>query len=213
MERLGVSYVDIIQCHDIEFAADLDQIARETIPTLVELKKEGKTRAIGITGYPVEVFPYVLSCMEDGQVDVVLSYCNLCLQNDRLKLMLDGLKNRFGVGVINASALSMGMLTSGGPPEWHPADEETKAAARRADEFCKSKGADFAAVALQFALAEGRIASTLVGIDSVQTLEKNLETLRKKVDWDLVEQVQRIFDGARNRTWTSGIITGNQSLS
>lgn len=31
-----------------------------------------------------------------------------------------------GVGVINASPLSMGLLTEQGPPAWHPASDEIK---------------------------------------------------------------------------------------
>lgn len=209
MERLGVSYLDIIQCHDIEFASDIDQIARETIPALNKLKQAGKVKAIGITGYPVEVFPYVLSCVEPGAVDVVLSYCNYCLQNDRLSLLLDGLK-RHGVGVINASALSMGLLTPNGPPHWHPVDAETKAAARKASALCATRGSDLATVALQFAMhAEGSsIASTLVGIDSVSTLKKNITVMTSEPDWALIDEVREVFKGVHNRRWSSGRYLG-----
>ncbi|HEY1121737.1 MAG TPA: aldo/keto reductase, partial [Haloferula sp.] len=40
LKRLGVDCVDLIQCHDIEFA-DHDVIVNETLPTLLELKKQG----------------------------------------------------------------------------------------------------------------------------------------------------------------------------
>ena len=211
MQRLGVEHLDIIHCHDIEFAKDIDQIATETIPALNKLKAEGKVKAIGITGYPLEVFPYVLSCAEPGSIDVVLSYCNYCLQNDRLSLMLDGLK-RHGVGVVNASALSMGMLTPKGPPAWHPADKDTKEAAKKASAYCNSRGSDLATVALQYAIRSrsGRIASTLVGIDSVATLEKNLALLGSEPDWDLIHDVQDIFKDVRNRRWDSGHYLGYQ---
>lgn len=209
MERLGVDYIDIIQCHDIEFADDIDQIATETLPALSELKREGKVKAIGITGYPTEIFPYILSCVEPGVVDVVLSYCNYCLQNDRLSLQLDALK-RHGVGIINASALSMGLLTPSGPPEWHPADSETKAAARRANELCTSRGSDLATVALQYALFSSKdlIATTLVGIDSVSTLEKNIAVMTSPQNWELINEIKNIFKDVRNRRWDSGNYKG-----
>lgn len=211
MKRLGVEYLDIIYCHDIEFAKDIDQIATETIPALQKLKEQGKVKAIGITGYPLEIFPYVLSCARPGSIDVVLSYCNYCLQNDRLSLMLDGLE-RHGVGVINASAMSMGMLTPNGPPEWHPADNETKEAARKASALCASRGGDLATAALQYAFRSsgGRIASTLVGIESVETLEKNLDLLKCEPDWDLIRDAQDTFKGVRNRRWDSGRYLGFQ---
>ncbi|KAA8536326.1 hypothetical protein F0562_028804 [Nyssa sinensis] len=59
LERLQLDYVDILQCHDIEFGS-LDQIVNETIPALQKLKETGKIRFIGITGLPLEIFTYVL---------------------------------------------------------------------------------------------------------------------------------------------------------
>ena len=37
LERLGLDYIDLIQCHDIEFT-NLEQIAYETLPALQKLK-------------------------------------------------------------------------------------------------------------------------------------------------------------------------------
>lgn len=36
------------------------QIVNETLPTLLSLRAEGRIRAIGITGYPLDIFSYVL---------------------------------------------------------------------------------------------------------------------------------------------------------
>ena len=54
-KRLNVDYIDLLQCHDIEFA-DLNQIAFETLPVLIQLKKAGKIGHIGITGLPLKIF-------------------------------------------------------------------------------------------------------------------------------------------------------------
>lgn len=210
MKRLGVSYLDIVQCHDIEFG-DLDQIVKETIPALNKLKKAGKIGAVGITGYPLEIFPYVLSCVEPGSVDTVLSYCHYCLQNDRLRLLFDALK-KHNVGVINASPLSMGLLTPGGPRDWHPADAETKEAARQASKLCAERGSNLASVAMQFALGvdSGFVANTLVGIDSVDTLDRNIGLMSSQPDLELIAEVQDVFRGVQNRRWSSGKFIGYQ---
>lgn len=209
MKRLGVSYIDIVQCHDIEFG-DLDQVAKETIPALQKLKESGKIGAIGITGYPLEVFPYVLSCVDPGAVDVVLSYCNYCLQNDRLSMLFESLK-REKVGLINASALSMGLLTSKGGPDWHPADAETKLIAKQAAEVCKERGTDLGTVAMQFALKADAedVASTLVGIESVGTLRKNIGLIDDEVDEEIIREVSEMFTTVKNRRWKSGCILGS----
>lgn len=47
-----------------------------------------------------------------------------------------------GVGVINASAISMGLLSNRGPPGWHPAHNFQKEACAAAAAHCKSQGVD-----------------------------------------------------------------------
>ena len=46
--RLGVDYLDICLCHDIEFV-EMSQIVNETLPALQTLKDQGKVRFIGIS--------------------------------------------------------------------------------------------------------------------------------------------------------------------
>lgn len=204
MNRLNVDYIDIIQCHDIEFG-DLDQVATETIPALLKLKESGKVRAIGITGFPLEIFPYVLEAAPPGSIDVILSYCHHTVQNDRLKLLLPAMKRR-GVGVINASPLCMGLLTDRGGPDWHPADDETKAACREASRFCKENGLDLPTLALSFAhnVDPTMISSTLVGIDSIDTLKKSIDIFQGECQTKAIEQVQKILAPVANRRWRSG---------
>lgn len=97
----------------------------ETIPALQKLKAAGKTRFIGITGLPLEVFTYVLDRVPSGSVDVILSYCHYSINDTALVDLLPYLKSK-GVGVITASPLAMGLLTESGPPMWHPASAELK---------------------------------------------------------------------------------------
>ncbi|KAK5985690.1 hypothetical protein GCK32_021834 [Trichostrongylus colubriformis] len=41
-----------------------------------------------------------------------------------------------GIGVLNGSPLSMGLLTERGPPPWHPADDFIKEACLAATHYC-----------------------------------------------------------------------------
>ena len=59
LTRIQLDYVDIIQCHDIEFG-NLDQIIEETLPALAKLRENGVVRHIGITGLPLKIFTYIL---------------------------------------------------------------------------------------------------------------------------------------------------------
>ncbi|KAH7689833.1 L-galactose 1-dehydrogenase protein [Dioscorea alata] len=207
LQRLKLDYVDILQCHDIEFGS-LDQIVNETIPALQKLKETGKIRFIGITGLPLDIFTYVLDRVPPGSVDVILSYCHYSINDSTLLDLLPYLKSK-GVGVISASPLAMGLLTENGPPEWHPASSELKSACKAAANHCKEKGKNISKLALQYSLKNKEVASVLVGMNSVKQVEENvgaaLELLNIGQDDDLLEEVETIFAPVKNQTWPSGI--------
>ena len=80
LHRLGTDHLDIILCHDIEFV-ERQQVVDETIPALREIQQAGKVRYIGISGYPMSNFRFIL---EQTDLDVVLSYNHYTLQNTML---------------------------------------------------------------------------------------------------------------------------------
>src|SRR3954470_2399020 len=129
-QRLGVDYIDLLQCHDIEFA-DLDQIVNETLPALVKLRAAGRIGHIGITGLPLKIFPAVLDRTAPGVVETILSFCRYELNDTALGELVPYLKGK-SIGVINASPTGMGLLTERGVPNWHPAPAPMVATARAA---------------------------------------------------------------------------------
>lgn len=207
LERLQLDYVDILQCHDIEFGS-LDQIVNETLPALQKLKQAGKIRFIGITGLPLGIFTYVLDRVPPGTVDVILSYCHYSINDSTLEDLLPYLKSK-GVGVISASPLAMGLLTEAGAPEWHPASSELKAACRAAVDHCKGKGKNISKLALQYSLANTDISSVLVGMKSVKEVEENiaaaLELATAGVDEETLSEITDILKPVKNQSWPSGI--------
>ncbi|HLH81078.1 MAG TPA: aldo/keto reductase [Chthonomonas sp.] len=198
LQRLGVETIDVIQCHDIEFGS-LNQIVEETLPALERLRQQGKVRFIGITGYPLYIFRYVLP---RAKVDTVLSYCRYTLCNTDLESLLPWFQEQ-KLGIVNASPLAMGLLTDAGPPNWHPASEALRMAAAQAAAFCREKGKDLAELALQFALANPAIHVTLVGMADRKTLERNLRCVGAMPDLQLLHKVRGFFQGIVT-TWPSG---------
>ncbi|CAN4107873.1 unnamed protein product [Withania somnifera] len=207
LERLQLDYVDILQCHDIEFGS-LDQIVNETLPALLKLKQAGKIRFIGITGLPLGIFTYVLDRVPPGTVDVILSYCHYSINDSTLEDLLPYLKSK-GVGVISASPLAMGLLTEAGGPEWHPASSELKAVCRAAADHCKERGKNISKLALQYSLSNGDISSILVGMKSVKEVEENiaaaLELTTAGMDEGTLSEITDILKPVKNQTWPSGI--------
>jgi L-galactose dehydrogenase len=123
----------------------------ETIPALIALQKAGFVRHIGITGLPIKLYPLVLSRIPSGTLEVCLSYCHYCL-NDRTLVSILPQMEKHNVAVINASCLSMGLLTAKGPPEWHPAPQELKDAAALAAKVASEQGQDISELALMWAV-------------------------------------------------------------
>jgi L-galactose dehydrogenase len=204
LARLGTDRLDLLQCHDIEFWP-LQRIIDETLPALLRLKQSGKVRAIGITGYPLKIFRTVLA---QAKVDCILSYCHHTLLDDTLAAEVPWLQQQ-GVGILNASPLSMGALSTKGPPPWHPAPDGMKAACRAASALCAERGSDLGRLALQYALTLPGVASTFVGISSVAELQANLAVLNAPIEHALLEVVRRILAPWHNRPWQSGLAENN----
>ncbi|GIL92784.1 hypothetical protein Vretimale_11710 [Volvox reticuliferus] len=210
LERLQVPYIDIIQCHDIEFG-NLDQIVQETLPALAALQSQGLVRHIGITGLPLEAFHYVLDRAPPGSVDVVLSYCHYCLNDTTLLGSLPYFRTK-GVGVINASPLSMGLLTRGGPPDWHPAPPPLRSAAAAAADHAAARGWDISALGLGFSLRQPDVSSTLVGMFTREMVDENINTALRVLgsteaaaeESQVLAEVADILAPVRNLTWPSG---------
>jgi L-galactose dehydrogenase len=200
--RLGTDYIDLLQCHDIEFA-DLNQIVHETLPALVKLRDAGRIGHIGITGLPLKIFSGVLDRAAPGVVETVLSFCRYELNDTALDSLVPYFKQK-GVGIINASPTGMGLLTERGVPSWHPAPRAMVEGARRAVDYCKSVGADIVKLAVQFCVAHPGIATTLVGSANPENIRKNIAWVDEPIDFELMARVLEILQPIKNHNFTRG---------
>lgn len=199
LNRLNTDYLDILHLHDIEFGT-LNQIIEESIPALQELKKEGIIRYYGISGLPLKVFKEVSNQVH---VDTILSYCQYSLNNTSLLNMANQLKEK-EIGIINASPLSMGLLSKRGAPDWHPASPYIKERCREAVKYCEDNGEDISKLALQFSTANRAIPTTLVGTANPDNLKKNINWIQEPIDQQLLKEVRTILRPIENNIWTSG---------
>jgi len=202
LSRLGVEHVDLIQCHDIEFA-DVEQIVNETIPALHDLKRTGKVRHVGITGLPLKVLADAVNRVAPNVVETVLSFCHYELNDTSLLSLVPTFKER-GVGIINASPTGMGLLTDRGPPAWHPASDAIKAGCRRAVELCQSRGWNVVELAIQFAVGHPDIATTLVGTASSRNMLDNIRYAESRPDPERVAAVREALRPIDGHNFTRG---------
>lgn len=201
MERLNVDYLDIINVHDIEFA-DLHQVVDETLPALVKLKEEGVVKHVGITDLQLENLKWVIDRVPEGTVESVLNFCHYCLCDDKLADFLDYFEQK-GVGIINASPLSMGLLTERGVPDWHPAPKSLIEACAKAAEYCKTKNFPIEKLAMQFSVSNDRIATTLFSTTNPENVKKNIDSINEPIDWDLVKEVRDIIGDQQRVSWSN----------
>jgi len=213
MERLGIDHIDLINVHDIEFQADLpgglQKVVEETLPALVELREKGVVSHVGITDLQLQNLKWVVeqsSKFKDQSskpmVESILNFCHYTLNDDALGDFM-GFFEHEGIGVINASPLSMGLLSQRGVPAWHPAPRPLVRACERAAEHCKAKGYPIEKLAVQYAVSNPRIASTLFSSANPENVRRNIEWANEEPDWDLVAEVKEIIGDQQRVTWAN----------
>ncbi|KAF4122233.1 Aldo/keto reductase family [Geosmithia morbida] len=135
LSRLHSPYLDLVYAHDVEFVTPAEVL--EAVREFRRLRdEEGLLRYVGISGYPVEVLASLAEMIlrETGEpLDAVLSYSHFCVQNTKLgePALLQKFADAGVECLLNASLLSMGLLTTRGVDAgpmalWHPAPHELR---------------------------------------------------------------------------------------
>lgn len=199
LNRLHTDYLDILFLHDIEFVP-ARVILEEAVPAMHVLKEQGKIRYCGISGLPLQLFETLLPQIE---VDAILSYCHYSLNDTSLLGLLPLLKEK-GIGLVNASPLSMGLLSTRETADWHPAGSELKAACKQAAEYCASRGMDITKLAVQYSTEHEGIPTTLVSTANPANIIKNAGWTDEPLDRKLLQEVMEILEPVRGQTWASG---------
>lgn len=206
MERLGIDHIDLINVHDIEFQANMDgglqKVVDETLPALVELKKKGLVGHVGITDLQLENLKWVVEHSEEGTVESILNFCHYCLNDDKLKDFIDFFESR-GIGIINASPLSMGLLSQRGVPDWHPAPRPLVEACAKAAQRCAEKNYPIERLAIQYAVSNPHIAGTLFSSANPDNVKRNIQWANEEPDWELVKEVQDIIGDQKRVSWAN----------
>ena len=205
MERLHVDFIDLINVHDIEFQANLEgglqKVVDETLPALVELRKKGIVGHVGITDLQPENLRWVIEHSEPGTVESVLNFCHYSLNDDLLLDYLDFFEAN-GIGVINASPLSMGLLSQRGTPDWHPAPAALKEACAKAAAYCQEQGYPIEKLAIQYSTSlNPRIATTLFSSANPDNVLKNIGYVNEPMDEQLVGKVREIIGSQMRVRW------------
>jgi aryl-alcohol dehydrogenase-like predicted oxidoreductase len=200
MERLNVDHIDLINVHDVEFT-DLQKVAQETLPALVELRDKGVVGHVGITDLQPENLKWLVENTPEGTVETILNFCHYCLNDDLLLDYLDFFEGR-GIGIINASPLAMGLISQRGTPDWHPAPESLKDACEKAAAYCTQQGYPIEKLAVQYSTSlNPRIATTLFSSANPVNVLKNISYVDDPVDMEMVAKVREIIGDQMRVRW------------
>ncbi|HAD59822.1 MAG TPA: aldo/keto reductase [Planctomycetaceae bacterium] len=207
LERMRQDHLDIVLCHDLEFV-EMSQIVEETIPALRKQVEKGKVRYIGVSGYPMKMFKYVL---ENADIDVLLTYNHYTLQND-MALDVVPICHEKGVGLMNAAPFSARLLTSAPLPEWHKATPEVRAVAKQAADHCTAAGIDIAQLALQYSIANTNFATCVTGSANPNRVSQWVDWAEQPMDENLVAEVLEILKPIHNWIYVEGRPENNDPI-
>lgn len=207
LRLLKTDHLDVLQLHDIEFVP-LEPVLTAAYEELVALRDEGKCRYIGMTGYPVTTMN---RAMTETDLDVLLTYAHATLLDDTLLGEVAPVADECGVGLINAAAVALGLLTPGGSSmgSAHPATGVIRTSAARMAELCRQRGVDLAFVANAYSIQRSGCATTLIGTATSHHLRSAVEAADAPLDEDLVAELIALRPPAGERSWVSGLAQNN----
>lgn len=172
-----------------------------------------------MTGYPLGVQKEIIvrAQAKGIKIDTSLVYCHYSFNDTTLidspmdegGSFMDFLEAN-GMGLVNASPIAMGLLTSRGPPVWHPAKFKPNIIQACNDDIahCKENNVDISKLAMHFVLRNDRIPTTLVTSASKVRMASNIEacweTLTNEEEAVLAELADKFFPWRADReksTW------------
>lgn len=199
LERMKVDHLDIVLCHDLEYV-EMSQIVQETLPALRQQVAAGKVRFVGVSGYPMKMFKYV---MDHADIDVLLTYNHYTLQND-MALELAPICREKGVGLMNAAPFSARLLANAPLPAWHKATPQVREVAAAAAKHCEERGTDIAKLALQYSLANPEFTTCVTGSANPQRVAQWAAWAEEPMDEQLVAEVKEILKPIHNWFYIEG---------
>jgi aryl-alcohol dehydrogenase-like predicted oxidoreductase len=194
LRRLKTDRLDLYQIHDVR---RLDQVLAPggAIEALEEARRAGKIRYAGLATRELALLEEGAA---SGRFDSVLTYSDFTpIDQSAASLIADA--SARGVGVVNGTPLSAGLLSGGDPaamdvPLWHKESVRRRTHAAAVYRLCRSRGVSLLAAALQFPLRNPGIRMNLTGPATKTELEAGLDALEQPIPdsfWDELAEWNR----------------------
>lgn len=189
LHRMKLDYVDVFYTHRYDPQTPLE----ETLQTLADLVRQGKTLYVGISRYPLEAARFAFRYLAERDVPCLLCQdkYNLFNREPESSGVLP-LAAEAGSGFVAFSPLAQGLLTNrylNGIPEGSRMSrngflrkevltDEMLSRIRGLDRLAQQRGQTLAEMALAWLLRDGRVTSVIIGASSVEQIADNLHALQ-----------------------------------
>ena len=210
LKTLNVDSVDILFLHDPEYAKDITDITKKdgAMDELFKIKEEGLAKAVGIAMGKIDImFPM----LKNWDFDVMINHNRYTLLNREADEMYSYAHSK-NISIFNAAPYAGGILAKG-PSNfkkitYQDATEEKLAPAIEIEKVCKKYNVEMGAAALQFSMKDKRITSTLCGVTSIQSIEKNITWANTNIPEEFWNEVLKLpystKDPESERNYTPG---------
>ena len=215
LERLGVDYVDLYQCHRYDENTPLE----ETLRALDDLVRQGKALYVGVSEWSAEQIESAMRLAKEMNLDGIVSNqprYNMIQRQIEDKVI--PLCEREGVGQVVFSPLAQGILTGKYSPGDAP-EEGTRAANPEQNQFMEQlmneevlsavqglrgvaseAGLNMSQLALAWVLRQENVSSTIIGASRPEQVEDNVGAAGVKLTPDVIEEIDGILDGVVQRS-------------
>jgi len=185
-QRLGMEVLPLLYLHDPESMTYSKAFAPGgAVEALVQMKADGQADTIGISGGPVRMLERYV---ETGLFDAVITHNRFTLVDRSADRLLDLAAER-AVTVFNAAPYGSAPLAKW--PErptryaYRPAAPAMIASIEAMGRVADEAGVPLAAAALQFSMRDRRVASTVVGINSMAQWQQTMSLASTPIPEDL----------------------------
>ena len=203
LRRMNLDYVDIFYTHRFDPITPLE----ETLQTLVDIVRQGKSLYVGISKYPAEAAAFAYHYLKDRDVPCLLyqgRYNMFNREPEAEGILQQAAEN--GSGFIAFSPLAQGLLTDrylngipddsriarGGFLKRDDLTVDVLQKIRCLNNVAFRRGQTLAEMALAWLLRDERVTSVIVGASTVQQLADNMIALQNTVFSD--EELGEIYD-------------------
>jgi len=210
LQRLGVDYIDLYQCHRYDESTPLE----ETLRTLDDLVRHGKVLYIGVSEWTADQISDALRIAVEMNLDRIVSNqprYNMIQRNIEGEVM--PLCERDGVGQVVFSPLAQGILTGKYRPGEAP-EQGTRAADPQSSRFMQQlmneevlsavdglrsvasdAGLSMSQLALAWVLRQENVSSAIIGASRPEQVEDNAAASGVTLSEEMVSEIDKILDG------------------